>query len=227
MNSSHSVDDIGVASAVLTMAPSTVTGSPPEYFNIGRKSDRNGTAPTFTSNSLTSLPSDEITCRTTPMVDTARAARCILQNQSYCAACSGVLHVERPARKKGDDRNSCVFEYRSSHVPDRYGGMMVVVDCSSFSVSCTGALDSRSATSCDASSFWDGLAYCPLSVDAAMRRMEFSVAALLSTVAAGGVTAAGSMLPLAEGAVTVASAAFASPATGVASLASFASSNER
>jgi hypothetical protein len=34
-----------------------------------------------------------------------------------------VLHVDRPARKKGDERKSCASEYSSSHVPARWGGM--------------------------------------------------------------------------------------------------------
>ena len=49
-------EDDGAASAVLTMAPSIVNGNPPEYLNPGKKSDRNGTAPTLTLNSITSLP---------------------------------------------------------------------------------------------------------------------------------------------------------------------------
>jgi len=38
------------------------------------------------------------------------------QNQSYRRACSIVLHVDRPARKKGDERKSCASEVR-------WGGM--------------------------------------------------------------------------------------------------------
>ena len=55
-SSSSEDDDGAAASAVLTMAPSIVNGNPPEYLNPGKKSDRNGTAPTLTSNSFTSLP---------------------------------------------------------------------------------------------------------------------------------------------------------------------------
>jgi hypothetical protein len=33
-----------------------VNGNPPEYLNPSKKSDRNGTAPTLTLNSITSLP---------------------------------------------------------------------------------------------------------------------------------------------------------------------------
>jgi hypothetical protein len=58
-----------------------------------------------------------------PTVDIARAARCMSQNQSYRRACLIVLHVDRPARKKGDERKSCASEYSSSHVPARWGGM--------------------------------------------------------------------------------------------------------
>ncbi len=46
----------GAALAVLMMVPSIVNGNPPEYLNPGKKSDRNGTAPTLTSNLFTSLP---------------------------------------------------------------------------------------------------------------------------------------------------------------------------
>ncbi len=45
------------------------------------------------------------------------------QNQSYRRACLIILHVDRPARKKGDEGKSCASEYSSSHVPARWGGM--------------------------------------------------------------------------------------------------------
>jgi len=60
MYSSHSAallsKDDGAASAVLTMALSIVNGNPLEYLSPGKKSDRNGTALTLTSNLFTSLP---------------------------------------------------------------------------------------------------------------------------------------------------------------------------
>ena len=46
------------------------------------------------------------------------------------------------------------------------------------SSSCFEALDSRSLTNCFTCSFWAGFAYCPRSVDAAIRRMEFWIAML-------------------------------------------------
>ena len=48
--------DDGAALAVLTMAPSIVNGNPPEYLNPSKKFNRNGTAPTVTSNLFRSLP---------------------------------------------------------------------------------------------------------------------------------------------------------------------------
>ena len=144
-----------------------------------------------------------MTCRTTPIVDMASALRCMSQNQLLskrvvkqscegyvldndkcffaskcrnhkthnCCACSGVLHVLLPARKKGEDLNSCVLEYRSSQVPLRFGGTVVALLLLSSTI--FGALDSRSLTNCFTCSFWAGFAYCPRSVDAAIRRMEF------------------------------------------------------
>ena len=50
-------------------------------------------------------------------IDIASATLCMSQNQSYCLACLTVVLVDRPARKKGDERKSWVLEYSSSHVP--------------------------------------------------------------------------------------------------------------
>mmetsp|Transcript_42363 Transcript_42363/g.83222 ORF Transcript_42363/g.83222 Transcript_42363/m.83222 type:complete len:218 (+) Transcript_42363:354-1007(+) len=106
---------VGVISAVLTIAPSIVTGHPPEYWN-GAKSLRKGTAPAFVSNSETRRSWDTI-CRTVPIVDIASALRCIEQNQSYLSASSPSSQTALPAMKKGLLRKSSVSLYTSSHVP--------------------------------------------------------------------------------------------------------------
>lgn len=89
--------------------------------------------------------------------------------------------------------------------------------------SCLGALDSREFTSCDTWSFWDGLAYWPRSVDAAMRRIEFRVA-MLSTNGNDGVAVA-----VTAGSVTTTLSAVTTSSTvdeGAEPFASCASSND-
>jgi len=115
--------------------------------------------------------------------------------------------VDRPARKKGEERNSCVLEKSSSHVP------VLLSNADSI----FGALDSRSVMSCDTWSFWDGLACWPRLVDAAMRRMEFRMD-VLSIGAEAAEATWGSLSPLTAVAVVV--------VVGAASLANCASSND-
>mmetsp|Transcript_9857 Transcript_9857/g.31250 ORF Transcript_9857/g.31250 Transcript_9857/m.31250 type:complete len:244 (-) Transcript_9857:82-813(-) len=120
ISSLHASPRLDSTDAVETIAPLTASGMPPEYRRKGSASERNGTAPAETSNSLTTEPRPTI-CRTFPMVEMARAARCMSQNQSYRAAWAPSSQTARPAMKNGLERKSCVSEKTSSQVPSQSG----------------------------------------------------------------------------------------------------------
>ena len=103
---------------------------------------------------------------------------------SYCCACSGVVHIDRPARKKGDERNSWVSEYSSSNVPTRCGGMTTYAEEGGhrFHLSVRASFDDflRDVMCRDARTFWTSSAFWPRSVDAAIRSIEFWMDAMSS-----------------------------------------------
>mmetsp|Transcript_20230 Transcript_20230/g.68526 ORF Transcript_20230/g.68526 Transcript_20230/m.68526 type:complete len:274 (-) Transcript_20230:24-845(-) len=130
-------------SADETMAPVTVNGAAPPIVW--------GKAATSVSNSLINVRSNgEMIWRTAPIVPTRVAARCISQNQSYCAAWLGVVHVARPAIQKGDDRKSWVDEYASDQRPPKSSSVYAwpaPTASRSVTTSETAALARRSAVS--------------------------------------------------------------------------------
>jgi hypothetical protein len=104
MNNVHESDAVSTMSASDTIVPRTTNGAP-------------GSTATLLSNSDTNLLSGVIVWETRPICVNANASRCKSQNWLNEAACGPSWHTARAAMKNGDDRNNCVLENTSTHVP--------------------------------------------------------------------------------------------------------------